>query len=454
MTSQGSGGKATALFHAYQAVTALIAPFAYRKVAAKLAAQGVSPQRQRERLGHASQPRPTLPSGAPLIWFHGASVGESLAAITLINRLAEKRSDARFLLTSGTATSAAVAEKRLPKGAIHQFAPLDAAGPVRRFLDHWRPDAGIFVESELWPVTLSAAHKRGTRLALVNARLSDRSVRSWQKRAATARFILSRFDLLLSQNDHMAQNLISLGADTARVQPGGNLKAGAAALPVDAAAVEALRSDVGARPVWIASSTHDGEEETILAAHRTLLDRFPDLCLVLIPRHPERSDKVAELIRDAELTFARRSKGEAITPRTQVYLADTLGELGLIYRLATIAFVGGSLVRHGGQNLREPARLHCAVLFGSHIENFASVADQLIAIGAGRKVSDDDGLKRAVSALLMEPDAAQAMAEAGKRLTGHGSTIVDAVVDTLAPQLAPLHDDAENALGGDDDAGT
>ncbi|MEX5599690.1 3-deoxy-D-manno-octulosonic acid transferase [Pseudophaeobacter sp. C1-32P7] len=435
MTSQGSGGKATALFHAYRAVTALIAPFAYRKVAAKLAAQGVSPQRQRERLGHASVSRPTLPSGAPLIWFHGASVGESLAAITLINRLAEKRSDARFLLTSGTATSAAVAEKRLPKGAIHQFAPLDAAGPVRRFLDHWRPDAGIFVESELWPVTLSAAHKRGTRLALVNARLSDRSVRSWQKRAATARFILSRFDLLLSQNDHMAQNLITLGADTARVQPGGNLKAGAAALPIDAAALEALRSEVGARPVWIASSTHDGEEETILAAHRTLLDRFPELCLVLIPRHPERSDKVAELIRDAELTFARRSKGEAITPQTQVYLADTLGELGTFYALSPLVFLGGSLRPIGGHNPFEVAQAGAAVITGPGTSNFTETFPPLIAAGGAVEVQDAPGLAHAVQHWLEEPEALHAACAAASGFARSQAQELDGVADLLIDRL-------------------
>ncbi|WP_338153245.1 3-deoxy-D-manno-octulosonic acid transferase [Pseudophaeobacter leonis] len=180
----------TLLFHCYRLLTGLIAPLAYRKVAAKLAAQGVSKSRQRERLGHASLPRPVLADNAPLIWFHGASVGESLAAITLINKLKPLLPEARFLLTSGTATSASMALKRLPQGCQHQFAPLDTSRSVGRFLTHWRPDAGIFVESELWPITLAAAKASGTRLALVNGRLSEHSVKSWRKKLPTARYIL------------------------------------------------------------------------------------------------------------------------------------------------------------------------------------------------------------------------------------------------------------------------
>ncbi len=444
MTSQTSGGAATALFHAYRAATALLAPFAYRKVAAKLAAQGVSKARQRERMGHASQPRPALPSGAPLIWFHGASVGESLAAITLINQLAERLPKARFLLTSGTATSAEMAAKRLPDCAVHQFAPLDAAGPVRRFLSHWRPDAGIFVESELWPVTLDAAHKAGTHLALVNARLSERSIESWRKRAATAKFILSRFDLFLSQNDQMARNLISLGAESTRVLPGGNLKAGAAPLPVDKTTLETLRRATGERPVWIASSTHKGEEEIVLKAHEALLQRHPDLCLVLIPRHPDRADEVSTLIEAAGLTSARRSSGEGLTPQIQVYLADTLGELGTFYALAPIVFLGGSLLPIGGHNPFEVASAGAAVITGPGTNNFAETFPPMIAAGGAVEISDAAELAQAIGNWLEDESALETTRAAAIRFAKEQAQQLDGITDVLIErlELAEVQSDA------------
>ncbi|MDE4173988.1 3-deoxy-D-manno-octulosonic acid transferase [Phaeobacter sp. PT47_59] len=442
MTSRTSGGAATPLFYAYRAITALIAPLAYRKVAAKLAAQGVAEARQRERLGHASLPRPVLPPDAPLIWFHGASVGESQAAMTLINRLSERLPQARFLLTSGTATSAALAAKRLPGNAMHQFAPLDAAAPVRRFLAHWRPDAGIFVESELWPVTLAAAQKTGTRLALVNARISARSVKGWQKRAATARFILSRFDLLLSQNDQMAQTLIALGADPARVLPGGNLKAGAPPLPVDETALTALRGALRDRPVWIASSTHEGEEETILSAHNALLKQHPDLCLVLIPRHPERADEILGLIDAAGLTSARRSTGEALTPQAQVYLADTLGELGTFYALSPIVFLGGSLRPIGGHNPFEVASAGAAVITGPGTSNFSETFPPLITAGGAVEVSDANDLAQTVTHWLEDKSALEQTRVAARQFAADQARQLDGVTDMLIDRLGLTAADA------------
>lgn len=436
MISDPAGGKATALYYAYRAATAILAPFAYRKVAAKLAQQGVSKQRQRERLGFASQSRPQLGGAAPLIWFHGASVGESLAAITLINRLSERLPKARFLLTSGTATSAALAERRLPDRAQHQFAPLDSAGPVRRFLKHWQPDAGIFVDSELWPVTLATARQAGTRLALVNARLSERSVSRWQKRAATARFILSQFDLLLSQNDKTARNLIRLGAAPARVLPGGNLKAGAPALPVDEAAVSALHKDLAGRPVWIASSTHRGEEETILAAHKALLARQPDLCLVLIPRHPERRDEVSALIAAADMTMARRSTGATLTAQTQVYLADTLGELGTFYALSPVVFLGGSLQPIGGHNPFEVANAGAAVITGPGTQNFTETFPPLIKTGGAVEVTGAKDLAQTVEHWLQDRDALEHARHAAQEFAAAQARELDGVADLLINRLA------------------
>ncbi|WP_278920988.1 3-deoxy-D-manno-octulosonic acid transferase [Pseudophaeobacter profundi] len=425
----------TLLFHSYRALTAMLLPFAYRKVAAKLAAEGIPRLRQRERLGRASQPRPALAPGAALIWFHGASVGESQAALTLINRLRPQLPKARFLLTSGTATSAVMAAKRLPEGCQHQFAPLDSGRAVRRFLDHWRPDAGIFVESELWPVTLASAKARGTRLALVNARLSARSVASWRKKLPTARFILGLFDLLLAQNPAVAQDLVSLGGNADRVFPSGNLKAAAAALPQDTALVAEMRAALSGRPVWIASSTHKGEEEIILAAHRALLRDHPDLCLLLAPRHPTRAAEVRDKITKAGLTFAQRSSAAPLARETQVYLADTLGELGSWYALSEIVFLGGSLLPIGGHNPFEVAQAKAAVLTGPGYSNFSETFPPLIAAGGAVEVADADSLAAAVDHWLTQPEALHAARDAAGDYLAAQSGQLDQVVTRLITGL-------------------
>lgn len=425
----------TLLFHSYRALTALLAPLAYRRVSAKLADQGVSTTRQRERLGHASQPRPDLDAGAALIWFHGASVGESLAAITLINRLHRCLPEAGFLLTSGTATSAEMAAKRLPDCAQHQFAPLDSQGAVTRFLSHWRPDAGIFVESELWPVTLSAAKARGIRLALVNARLSAKSVAGWRKKLPTARFILGLFDLLLTQNKTVAQDLCALGADPDHVFPSGNLKAGAAALPQNADLVAEMRSTLAGRPLWIASSTHRGEEKIVLEAHKALLQRHPDLCLVLVPRHPERADEIAGQIAEAGLSTAKRSAGAALTADTQVYLADTMGELGSWYALSPIVFLGGSLLPIGGHNPFEVAQAGAAVLTGPGYSNFIETFPPMIKVGGAKEVANAADLEQAVELWLTHPQQLHSASTAARDFVTEQSGQLDTVVERLIQSL-------------------
>lgn len=426
-----TGGGPTLLYHFYSAATALIAPLAYRKVAAKLKRNGVTAERQRERMGHATLPRPD----GQVIWFHGASVGESLAALTLITRLGEHLPQAEFLLTSGTATSAEVVAKRMPPRCRHQFAPLDAAGPVRRFLNHWRPAGGVFVESELWPVTLATARRSGTRLALVNARLSDRSVEKWRAKAPTARFVLDQFSLFLTQNQHISDNLLELGAAPDRVRAGGNLKAGADPLPVDDRILNQLRTTFGARPVWVASSTHFGEEHPVLTAHKDLLDVHPDLCLLLVPRHPERGDEVESLVINSGLTCARRSKGEPPNGQTQVYLADTMGELGSWYALSPIVFLGGSLEPIGGHNPFEVAMAGAAVITGSGYHNFAETFPPMISAKGAVEVHDAAQLTDAVSLWLSQPELCrQAQAAAGEFAAQQAGELHN-VVDTLIREL-------------------
>ncbi|WP_424986026.1 3-deoxy-D-manno-octulosonic acid transferase [Microbulbifer sp. S227A] len=428
--------KPTALFHLYRGTARVVSPLAYLMVSRKLRRHGVSPRRMHERLGNASERRPA----GRLIWFHAASVGESLSVLTLITHMGEYLSDAEFLITSGTATSAALIARRLPPRTRHQFVPLDAPGPIRRFYDHWRPDAGIFVESELWPGILDAGHRRGVPLALLNARLSGKSAATWQKAPATARFVLDRFALMLTQNAEIADRLLSIGADPARVKVGSNLKATSAPLPVDHDTLEHMRRDLAARPVWVASSTHPGEEQVVLEAHKTLLRDHPDLCLLLVPRHPERGDEVAALVREAGLTMARRTAQEPIAAGTQVYMADTLGETGTWYALSPLVFLGGSLRPIGGHNPYEVAQAGAAVMTGPHVANFAETYAPLLAMGGAVEVSDAAGLAEGMRNWLEHPDRLErARAAAGAfvasqqdKLAGLVSTLCSAL--GLAPR--------------------
>ena len=341
-----------------------------REVAARLA----------ERRGHNAM----RPDG-PLLWLHGASVGESLSLLPLLEALGTLRPDLCFLVTTGTVTAAALLDRRLPDQlrarVQHRFVPLDVPAWVARFLDAWRPDAGVFVESELWPNLLGAARARGLPMALVNARLSPRSARAWSLAPGLAREALSAFRVVLAQTDDDAARLRRLGAPPGEAtRAPGNLKYAAAPLPADAAELARLRQVVGGRPVLLAASTHPGEEALVAAAHACLAPRLPGLLTVIVPRHPERGEALA---RELPRTPPRRALGQDPGPGDGLFLADTLGELGLFYRLAGVAAMGRSLLSPGGgQNPLEPARLGCPVLFGPHMGNFADVAARLLAAGA------------------------------------------------------------------------
>ncbi|MGR3758762.1 3-deoxy-D-manno-octulosonic acid transferase [Roseobacteraceae bacterium NS-SX3] len=425
--AKDTGAPATLLYSLYRGASALIAPLAWRKVAGKLRGHGLPEERVRERLGHASLPRPA----GRLVWFHAASVGESLSVLTLIRRMGEQAPDAEFLITSGTPTSAELIAKRMPPRCRHQFPPLDTAPAVDRFLSHWRPDLGVFVESELWPQMLVRARQAGCPLVLLNARLSDRSVEGWKKRAATARFILDQFDLFLTQNRKTADNLRAMGAPEARIRPGSNLKAVSAPLPVDQDTLAQVRGALGQRPVWIASSTHEGEEETVLEAHKALLAQHPDLCLLLAPRHPDRGGQIEALVKEAGLSCARRSSGGLPDGGTQVYLADTLGEVGTWYALSPLVFLGGSLKDIGGHNPFEPMQAGAAVITGTGHYNFAETYAELAALGAAAEVRSATELAAQVAEWLEAPDRLRAAREAADQFISRQSDQLDKTVDAL-----------------------
>ena len=420
----------TLLYRAYRALVGLALPLAWAVVARKLARAGVTRARARERLGHAGLPRPE----GRLIWFHAASVGESLSVLSLIARLGENLPRAQFLITSGTATSAALIAKRLPPRARHQFAPLDAPRVVRRFLRHWRPDAAVFVESELWPVLLVETRASGARLALLNARLSARSARAWARHPKTARFLLDRFALIRAQNDQAAARLRRIGADPARLGVGGNLKSAAAPLPVDDTALAAIRAALGGRPLWAASSTHPGEEEIVLQAHARLRARWPDLCLLLIPRHPERGGELAELVRRSGFDLARRAAGEPLAGQA-VYLADTLGETGTWYALAPFVFLGGSLTPVGGHNPYEPAQAGAAVITGPHVTNFSESFAPLLACGGAVAAGDAATLAAAAAAWLGDGAALARARAAARGFVADRAAALDALAGDLIRAL-------------------
>lgn len=376
----------TALFRIYAGLTAVLTPFIARSRIAKLRRADVSTHRAHEILGHATERRPA----GILIWFHAACVSESLSVLSLISAMGRAMPEARFLITSDTATSAQLIGARMPPRTQHQFATLDATGPLRRFIKHWRPDAMVLVESELRPNMLVACRRAHLPVALINARLSERSLKGWAKRPKTAQFLMHDFTLVLTQTKAMAHSLIQIGTPAERTHKGLDLKSFSAPLPVHGKSLDAVYSALAGRSLWTAASTHKGEEELVLQAHAKLLKTHPDLCLILAPHDPDRGDKVEALIKAQGLSYTRRTADKL--PTAQVYLADTLGELGLWYTAAPIVFLGGSLLPIGGHNPYEPAHAGAAVLSGVHVTNFAETFGALEAAGGARLVSGADDL--------------------------------------------------------------
>ena len=385
-----------------------------------------------ERRGIAGRERPD----GPLVWVHAASVGEAMSVLPLVARLRQRWPAVTVLFTSGTVTSAKLLADRLPAGCIHQYAPLDAPAWIGRFLDHWRPDGVLWVESEFWPNTIAELRRRRVPLALINARLSPRSFERWRAVRTLVRPPLEAFDPCLAQDETTAARLTALGAINVRCL--GNLKFDAEPLPADDAELAKLRTAIGSRPVWLAGSVHPGEAEAVAAAHNRLAPAHPRLLTVVVPRHPARGADMAAVFRDARLRAGLRSTGAVPDTDTDVYVADTLGELGVFYRLGRIAFVGGSLVPHGGQNPLEPARLGCAVVLGPAMFNFAEATAALIAGGGAEQVTDAAGLAAAVATLLDDPAAVAARADAAKRVADAGRGTVDRVVAALSPMFEPL----------------
>jgi len=420
--SAGTNSDWPASLRLYGFVTRLAEPLAPLALAWRAGRGKEDRRRLGERLGRASEPRPN----GPLVWIHAVSVGESLSHLPLVERFRAQRSEVTVLVTSGTRTAAELLAERLPEGVIHQFAPIDAPGAAARFIAHWKPDLCVFVESELWPNLLHVAKASGAKLVLMGARVSERSARRWDRRPAAARAVLGLFDLVYPQDSVTADWLEDHGIMIAGRL---DLKRGASPLPCDEAALAELRHQVGDRKVALAASTHAGEEALIADAVRGL---DPAPLLVVAPRHPERGRLVALSLETRGWTVALRSKGQPITPQTQTYIADTIGELGLFYRLADAVALGGSFLEGlAGHNPLEPARLGKAVVSGPHVDAFADLYAEFLAERAVLIAKDPGELAKAMKALLAEPNLAEALGERARAVAARGREDVEAAFEVL-----------------------
>ncbi|MEQ8369218.1 MAG: 3-deoxy-D-manno-octulosonic acid transferase, partial [Alphaproteobacteria bacterium] len=370
-----------------------------------------------------------------LVWLHAASVGEAVGLLTLVQALDRDRPDLTVLMTTGTVTSAQAMARRLPPRAIHQFVPVDRPAWVARFLDHWRPSLGIWMESDLWPVLVTEARGRGIPLAIVDGRLSDDAYRGWRRLAGLVRPMFSAFDLVLAASAEQASRFAALGCRDVRHVA--NLKAAGDAPPVDGALVAEIAAVAAGRPIWLAASTHPGEDEVVLDAHDRLARSKANVLTVIAPRHATRGEEIAALARSRGLVCARRAPGEAVTAGTGVYIADTMGEMAAFYSTIPITFLAGSLVPVGGHNPIEPAHCGTALLFGPLIPNNRDAADALLHAGAARPVTDAESLAAAVAGLLDDPAAGRDMAEAGRRVAAEGRAGLAKILDALAPLLPP-----------------
>ena len=414
----------------YRGVGSLIYPFTGPFLRARARKGKEDHERRGERYGYASWDRPD----GPLVWLHAASVGESLAIMPLIKRM--ESFGISLVLTTGTVTSANVAQDRISERTIHQYVPMDMKRAVCRFLEHWKPDLAIFAESEIWPTTIQELAKRNVPQILVNARMSDRSNARWSKRPNLAQAIFSNLSQVLAQSQVDGDRFRALGAP--RVSVVGNLKIDVGVPQAEPRALASLKAAIGNRPTWIAVSTHQGEEGSVAQVHKMLAEHEPNILTILVPRHPDRSDDIAAELETHGLTVARRSKGDAVTQETGIYLGDTIGEMGLYLGLSDIAFMGKSLKSQGGQNPIEPVMTNTAILSGRYVQNFRDTYQALLEAGGARLVRDESMLAGHVLHLLRNPKDLQAMQGAARYTVDKMTGALERSIQSLDPYIMPL----------------
>jgi 3-deoxy-D-manno-octulosonic-acid transferase len=414
----------------YRALTGMSAPVLNALLSRRVKRGKEDPARLSERRGVATQPRPP----GFLVWIHAISIGEAMAVLPLIEALLARPAGLSILLTTGTLTSAQLMAERLPsERVLHQFAPLDQPDWVARFLTHWQPDLGLITESELWPNLILGAKARRIPLILINARISARTTQNWLRFPRSIGTLLGAFTLCLAQDQDTASRLYALGAE--HVATPGNLKFAAKPLPDQPEIRAELEAALIGRPRWLAASTHPGEEEKIAEAHQLLRTQFPNLLTIIAPRHPARGAEIAAKLVAQGLITERRAQGDAIGAGSQIYLADTLGELGVFYRLAPVVFLGGTLVPIGGQNPLEPARLGATLLHGPHTDNFADIFRRLDRAGGAERIETPQKLALAVGRLLQDQPLRQKRAEAALGIIETDIGVLPRMLTLLTPYL-------------------
>lgn len=372
---------------------------------------------------------PSLPRpNTKLVWIHAASVGEAASVLPVVEEMLNGNAWLQIMVTTGTVTSAMLMEQRLPHRAFHQYVPIDKQEYVEEFIDYWQPDMAIWVESEFWPNLIHTTREWGCPMVLLNARISEESFEKWSKYKNFFRDILDCFDLILPQSREDANKLKALGARKVRYL--GNLKYGANALPYDEAELDRLQKMIGKRMVWVAASTHPGEEEQIIKAHLKIKEKSYGVLTVIVPRHPSRGSQIRANMPDW-INTSLRSNNEKILDDTDIYIADTLGELGLFYRLSPIVFVGGSLVPHGGHNPIEPAHFECAIVSGPYMDNFSEIMTEFDKAGAVRIATNSTELAQAVFELWHNPQKRKAMSSLAYKHINKKSEVLQNIVDEL-----------------------
>lgn len=375
--------------------------------------------------------------GHPRVWLHAVSVGEVNAAAPLVNALRQRRPDIRWVITTITPTGSQRVRSLWGDAVDHVYLPYDVAGSVGRFLEHFRPSIALILETELWPNMLFGCRDRGIPVYILNARLSARSLRGYRLLSALIGRALRTVTCVAAQSAEDAERFIQLGARAEQVRALGNLKFEIKP-PDPQAVVEQFRRGVPAsRPVWIAASTHEGEEAEVLQIHRRLRRQFPDLLLLWAPRHPERFPKVEALARDQGEGVATRQREQWPDAATSIFVIDTLGELMTFFACAQVAFVGGSLQAIGGHNLLEPAAMGTAVVTGPHLHNFAEISRRMDEAGAVSICADAAAVEARVAELLAQPAVRAQMVDAGFELVARGRGALERTLALVEPRLPP-----------------
>ena len=392
--------------YVYLLLSDTLSGVANRKLKARLKAGKEDLSRINERRGQSPNIRPE----GEVIWFHAASVGESIALLGLIENIVEERPLTNILITTGTTASANLINTRLPKKTIHQYVPLDVGEFVRNFLDHWRPNLAVFTESELWPCLITTTHAREVPLILINARISKKSFSKWKWLKGLVSSILSKFDIILCQDENTAKFIRKLSKSKIDPKVVGSLKESAPPLPFSEEDRSVISNQIGSRPIWLAASTHEREELMMAEAHEYARRFSRRLLLIIVPRHPNRGKKICSDLRNLGWQVSLRSGGEKINNYTEIYIADTFGEMGLWYRISSISFLGGSMTEVGGHNPFEPATLGSAILHGPHVWSAAEAYEELGKVKASLQVKNPEELSQAIVDLL-NPDTNASMAK-------------------------------------------